>query len=66
MSICFRNIDKCKYSKEEIKLRIIENFIENRFKNYSNKELKDSMYGTNNVYPRFNEIYNWICEYVFE
>lgn len=67
MSIRFRDIDKCKPTKEEMKLHIIENLIEKRFNNYNNTELKDSMYGNgSSAYPRFNEIYNWICKHVFE
>lgn len=43
MCIRFRDIDKCKPTKEEIKLHIIENLIEKRFCNYDNSELRDAM-----------------------
>lgn len=63
MSIKFRNIDKCKYTKEEIKLHIIEKLIENRFKDYTNDQLSSFMYRCDG---KFKEIYNWSIEHIFE
>lgn len=60
MSIRFKDTNGGTPTKEEIKLHIIENLIENRFKNYNNRELSDSM-----VDGHFKNIYNEIIDRVF-
>lgn len=57
--------DNSKPTKEEMKLHIIENLMETRFKSYNNTELTNSMYKRNGDYGRFSEIYDWICDKVF-
>lgn len=66
MCIKFRDTDNRKPTKEELKLHIIENLIDTKFKDYNTRELEESMYGTGSSYSRFSKIYNWICERVFE
>lgn len=60
MSIRFKDTNDGTPTKEEIKLHIIENFIEKRFCNYDNSELKDTM-----VDGTFKKIYNEIIDRVF-
>lgn len=60
MCINFRNNNK---SKEELKIHIIENLLDKKFKEYGTSELKDSML---NYDGNFNKIYNWICKHVFD
>lgn len=63
MSIRFRNIeDEHKPSREELKIHIIEHLIDKKFSNYNNTELKNSMFEQDG---RFNQIYEWICDKVF-
>lgn len=59
MCINFRNNNK---SKEELKIHIIENLLDKKFKEYGTSDLKDSMLNDGN----FNKIYNWICKHVFD
>lgn len=56
MSIRFKNTNGGTPTKEEIKLHIIEN----RFKNYTNHNLSDSM-----INGDFNKIYKGIIDRVF-
>ncbi|WQJ54183.1 MAG: hypothetical protein [Vetruanivirus porcinprimi] len=60
MSIRFKDKNEETPTKEEMKLHIIENLIENRFKNYTNHDLSDSM-----SYGDFNKIYKGIIDRVF-
>ena len=60
MSIRFKDTNGGTPTKEEIKLYIIENFIEKRFCNYDNSELRDTM-----VDGTFKKIYNEIIDRVF-
>lgn len=60
MSIRFKDKNEGTPTKEEMKLHIIENLIENRFKNYTNHDLSDSM-----SYGDFNKIYKGIIDRVF-
>ena len=60
MSIRFKDTNGRTPTKEEIKLHIIENLIENRFKSYTNHELSDSM-----INGDFNKIYKGIIDRVF-
>ena len=60
MSIRFKNKNEGTPTKEEMKLHIIENLIENRFNNYTNHDLSDSM-----SYGDFNKIYKEIIDRVF-
>ena len=58
MSILFKDTNGRTPTKEEIKLHIIENLIENRFKNYTNHDLSDSM-----INGDVNKIYKGIIDY---
>lgn len=60
MSIRFKDKNEGTSTKEEMKLHIIENLIENRFKNYTNHDLSDSM-----INGDFNKIYKGIIDRVF-
>ena len=60
MSIRFKDKNEGTPTKEEMKLHIIENLIENRYCNYSNSELKDTM-----VDGTFKKIYDEIINRVF-
>lgn len=60
MSIRFKDTNDGTPTKEEMKLHIIENLIENRFKNYTNHDLSDSMSNGD-----FNKIYKGIIDRVF-
>lgn len=60
MSIRFKDTNDGIPTKEEMKLHIIENLIENRFKNYTNHDLSESM-----SYGDFNKIYKGIIDRVF-
>lgn len=60
MSIRFKDKNEGTPTKEEMKLHIIENLIENRFNNYTNPDLRDSM-----INGDFNKIYKGIIDRVF-
>lgn len=60
MSIRFKDKNEGTPTKEEMKLHIIENLIENRFNNYTNHDLSDSM-----INGDFNKIYKGIIDRVF-
>ena len=60
MSISFKDKNEGTSTKEEMKLHIIQNLIENRFKNYTNNDLSDSM-----INGYFNKIYKGIIDRVF-
>ena len=60
MSIRFKDKNEGTPTKEEMKLHIIENLIENRYCNYSNSELSDAM-----VDGSFKKIYDEIINRVF-
>ena len=60
MSIRFKDKNEGTPTKEEMKLHIIENLIENRFKSYTNHELSVSM-----INGDFNKIYKGIIDRVF-
>lgn len=60
MSIRFKDKNEGTPTKEEMKLHIIENLIENRFNNYTNHDLRDSM-----INGDFNKIYKGIIDRVF-
>ena len=60
MSIRFKDTNGGTPTKEEIKLHIIENLIEKRYCNYSNRELSDAM-----VDGSFKKIYDEIIDRVF-
>ena len=60
MSIRFKDKNEGTLTKEEMKLHIIENLIENRFNNYTNHDLSDSM-----INGDFNKIYKGIIDRVF-
>lgn len=60
MSIRFKDKNERTPTKKEMKLHIIENLIENRFKNYTNHDLSDSMSNGD-----FNKIYKGIIDRVF-
>lgn len=59
MSIRFKDKNEGTPTKEEMKLHIIENLIENRFNNYTNHDLSDSM-----INGDFNKIYKGIIDRV--
>ena len=58
MSIRFKDKNEGTPTNEEMKIHIIENLIENRFNNYTNQGLSDSMIN-------FNKIYKEIIDRVF-
>ena len=60
MSIIFKDKNEGTPTKEEMKLHIIENLMENRFKSYTNHELSDSM-----INGDFNKIYKGIINRAF-
>lgn len=60
MSIRFKDKNEGTPTNEEMKIHIIENLIENRFNNYTNQGLSDSM-----INGDFNKIYKEIIDRVF-
>ena len=60
MSIRFKDKNEGTPTNEEMKIHIIENLIENRFNNYTNQGLSDSM-----INGDFNKIYKGIIDRVF-
>lgn len=60
MSIRLKDKNGGTLTKEEMKIHIIENLIEKRFNNYTNRELSDSM-----ADGYFKQIYDEIIDRVF-